>query len=87
MPMYRKKPVVIEAFQFDSETTGNAIVKWSAGMVRGVFDDDEGPYLSIETHEGIMRATLGDWVIKGIAHEYYPCKDDIFQATYDQAGE
>jgi len=50
-------------------------------------DDDisyAGAYLEIETLEGIMKAQVGDWIIKGIKNEFYPCKSDIFKATYEE---
>ena len=62
MAKYRKKPVVIEAYQTDK------IVK-------------------IATLEGTMRAEEGDWIITGVKGERYPCKPDIFEATYEAAGD
>lgn len=61
---YRKKPIVIEAYQYnESYPTG------------------------IETLEGIMRVNPGDWIIKGVKGELYPCKDDIFKKTYDKVDD
>jgi hypothetical protein len=57
---YRKKPVVIEAFQTDKE-------------------------LDIETLEGTMHASVGDYIITGVRGEKYPCKPDIFEQTYEPA--
>lgn len=62
MPKYRKKPVVIEAYQVKEEVT-------------------------INTLEGDMRADAGDWIITGVKGERYPCKPDIFEATYDLVGD
>ncbi|TBG78598.1 hypothetical protein ELG76_04080 [Rhizobium leguminosarum] len=78
MAMYRKKPVVIEAVQF----TGNfdEIEKFVGGDAE--FRDGE---LIIATLEGPLRASPNDWIIKGIKGEFYPCKPDIFEATYDAA--
>lgn len=91
MPKFRKKPVVIEAFAFgidkpphwwkDAVDTGKASVlseNISPKHVR-----IEGAY--IETLEGRMRAERGDWIIRGVKGELYPCKPDIFAATYEPA--
>ena len=83
MPQYRKKPVVIEAFRL-----GDAWPDWwgdavSASQVK-TFNNDSGPdYATIKTLEGVMRAERGDWIIQGVKGEIYPCKPDIFAATYD----
>ncbi|WP_280319934.1 hypothetical protein [Nocardia wallacei] len=84
---FRKKPVEIEAMHFDG-TSGSAsgIVAWVlAGGGQAHFETvamADGAVV-IETLEGDMRATLGDWVIRGVAGEHYPCKPDIFAATYE----
>jgi len=93
VPVFRKKPVVVEAMHFDSESAGNAIVRWAQGLphvtavpatrVTGVFDDGDGPYLTIDTLEGRMRCGLGWWVIRGVVGELYPCEPLIFEATYE----
>lgn len=83
-PFFKKKPVVVEAHQFDGTATGAAfIVHWSAQLVTGPYDEDRRPYLMIETLEGVLRAEEGDWVVRGVAHEYYPVKPDVFGATYE----
>lgn len=82
---YRKKPVVIEAYRFDSRVT-NQPPHW---LTKAINDGDawyQGgtePYLTIRTLEGEMRANEGDWIIQGVAGEIYPCKSDIFDATYE----
>ena len=76
-----KKPVVIEAIQY----TGNndfEINQWSKGNVYVSPDIEETSYLQIQTLEGVMTAILGDWIIKGVKGEFYPCKPDIFEMTY-----
>ncbi len=84
MGMYRKKPVVIEARHIRAYTDmigPDGIAAWCGGNAA---QDDPGPaYLNIGTLEGVMRANVGDWVIKGVNGEFYPCKDDIFAQTYD----
>lgn len=74
---YRKKPVVIEAFQLGFEKTPS----WYIG--KGVWGDNGETWETIETLEGNMRAEFGDFIIKGIKGEQYPCKPDIFDATYE----
>jgi len=58
-----------------------AIVNWSKGAVSGWFDS--AYFLSVRTREGVMRADPGDWIICGVAGEFYPCKPEIFEATYE----
>ena len=83
--LYRKKPVTIEARRFLSDTAAE-VAAWCDG---DVIEDDEAEeynvplYLDINTLEGIMRANLGDFIIKGVKGEFYPCKPDIFYETYD----
>lgn len=78
---YRKKPVVIEAIQFDGKN-GSLFPKWTRGEALPMMGD-EGPILTVRTREGEMRAHPGDWIIKGVKGEFYPCKPDIFEATYE----
>jgi hypothetical protein len=81
---YRKKPVVIEAIQFRAgEQDGELAADVVAGRVRYT---EEGTML-IQTLEGVMEAKPGDWIIRGIKGEIYPCKRDIFAATYEPAVE
>jgi hypothetical protein len=91
---YRKKPVVIEAVQVPTYDPENVVVfvdecialaDWCGGVSRMMNEDDEhgGPHIDIETMEGTMRADSGDWIIRGVAGEFYPCKPHIFEATYE----
>ena len=86
MPLFRKKPVVVEAVQFDGSSTSIvAIRKWISGKIYAkpsVATRDRRSML-IHTLEGIMEVRPGDWVIKGIEGEFYPCKPDIFDKTYE----
>ncbi len=85
MAQFRKKPVVIEAEQFTEETK-QRVFSWARGYTQHVDatrDEAGNPALSIRTLEGDMTATLGDWVIKGVKGEFYPCKPDIFEMTYE----
>ncbi|HET7150909.1 MAG TPA: hypothetical protein VFI60_05825 [Candidatus Acidoferrum sp.] len=79
---FRKKPVVIEAMQFTEETK-NQVFNWVT-CNRYAEGNDESSVLIIETLEGNVRASLGDWVIRGVKGEFYPCKPDIFEKTYER---
>ena len=84
--LYRKKPVVIEAMQFQpigsSGEDAARVESWCGGEM---VVDDQGYSLVIKTLEGHMRASPGDWIIKGVKGEFYPCKPDIFEQTYESA--
>ena len=86
MSQYRKKPVVIEAMQFVSYRSADKIIEWSGGAA-AVHEGDPSPerpsFLVIQTVEGEMTASGGDWIIKGVKGEFYPCKPDIFEMTYE----
>ena len=79
MPRFRKKPVEIEAVQWTGNNT-DLILRWIDHTHARV---QEG-YLVIPTLEGPHMASPNDWIIKGIKGEFYPCKPDIFLATYDR---
>ena len=83
---YRKKPVIIEAIQF--EDNSDRIIEIHEFMggdtIRVNYEDKDNPYLKIETLEGIMKASVGDYIIKGVNGEFYPCKPDIFETTYER---
>lgn len=83
MNFYRKKPVVIEAIQFFEETLDE--VRKFCPNAQGPFNDIArgDAYLIIPTLEGQHHAVEGDYIIKGIAGEFYPCKPDIFEQTYE----
>lgn len=81
-----KKPVEIEAIQF-TEDTAMDIVQWLTDNGQPGNWETAGGVLSrieIETLEGVFLASPGDWVIRGIKGEFYPCKPDIFEASYDE---
>ena len=82
MPYFRKKPVVIEAQQFTEESK-NQVFNWISCTRQPDWDADGKPTLRIHTLEGDVTASLGDWVIRGVKGEFYPCKPDIFEATYE----
>jgi hypothetical protein len=113
MGLYRKKPVVIEARQFEGGAAqATPIIDWVlAGNGTATWLEDgalladpncptpayhethrycpscafttESEHLNITTLEGVMKAEIGDWIIKGVQGEFYPCKPDIFDATYE----
>jgi len=89
MRKFRKKPVVIEAEQFDgSWASAKPILEWmepSRPIDRSGarWADRDGGTIFINTLEGEMTASPGDWIIKGVKGEFYPCKPDIFEATYE----
>jgi len=80
MPKFRKKPVVIEAHQITDVEEVPQIADWCGSFY---YIDDFAAQIDIQTLEGVMAAYVGDWVIKGVAGEFYPCRDDIFRATYE----
>lgn len=79
---YRKKPVVIEAIEFmGTLENSQEIAKWMGKP----FEWEGNPeHFTIQTLEGMMTAGRGDYIIKGVKGEFYPCKPDIFAATYDE---
>jgi hypothetical protein len=95
---FRKKPIVIEAFQLTVESRESNVdwPNWAhdawnkdraqPGSLFPLHDGGAGP-LGILTLEGEHRVDIGDWIIRGIKGELYPCKPDIFAATYDLFGE
>jgi len=85
MPKFRKKPVVIEAVHLTCDLTP-ADLHGFLGTFADVEVVDQRA-LVIHTLEGDMRADDGDWIIKGVKGEFYPCKPDIFEATYERVEE
>lgn len=85
MAMFRKRSVVVEARQFkdDSVEPVRALAEWCGGKV--VIRYFAGTAIEISTLEGTMVATIGDWIIRGVEGEFYPCKPHIFAATYEPA--
>lgn len=84
MAQFRKKPVVVEAVQFSMESLDDL------KKLREFTNNDDvdfnyigNKFLYIETLEGNMRAEEGDWIIRGVNGELYPCKPDIFEKTYE----
>lgn len=84
MGFYKKKPVVIEAMEVTSAFVFQA-AKWCHGNVK--WPSEQQPVIVISTLEGDMTASVGDYIIKGVKGEFYPCKPDIFEATYEECDE
>ena len=94
---YRKKPVVVEATQWFKDGDHSKVemcwfdrtgrVRWAPGDPNGinVWDCERRP--AIRTLEGWHEVTPGDWIITGVKGEHYPCKPDIFEATYERVEE
>lgn len=81
---YRKKPVVVSAIQFDGynwRECGDFMSGRAMAYPDWIKEYDR---LDIETLEGTMRCEIGDYIIKGVNGEFYPCKPDIFEKTYDE---
>jgi hypothetical protein len=88
MGHYRKKPIVIEAIQYDGTTESeHLILSWVDSFNGDAYaiGPDHDRAIEIRTLEGMMQAIPGDWVIRGLKDEFYPCKPDIFDATYEVA--
>lgn len=79
--IYRKKPVEIAAVQYTGDNP-DELQAFCEGQIQPT---DDGPVIS--TLEGVMRVSLGDFVIRGVKGEMYPCKPDIFEASYDWTGD
>ena len=88
---YRKKPVIIEAEQLTEEIALDCLISRKRGpfgiSIYGNFHPEQRVLYraraSVRTLEGTMMAYIGDWIIKGVKGEIYPCKPDIFEATYE----
>ena len=84
---FRKKPVIVEAIQYQfynkeeiDEFVGQQLGEYTREISYNNFDT----YLIIPTLEGNMEASIGDYIIKGVNGEFYPCKPDIFEKTYEK---
>ena len=96
---YRKKPIVIEAFQIRSDhwSTPSAWPPWlreaaqkppdAPGAAFASFGLNGMGQVEIFTLEGIHTGKVGDWIIRGVENELYPCRDDIFRKTYEPVDE
>lgn len=80
MKIYRKKPVEVQAVQWNDENKDEVLEFCGEARIK----EDS---LFIDTLEGTMEASKGDYIIKGVKGEFYPCKPDIFEATYEEVDE
>lgn len=91
MPFFRKKPVVIEAHQFTTNNeVGSPLMDWIVNWINQGSEQTKawhnGTQIMFKTLEGDIRADVGDWIIRGVKGEFYPCKSDIFDASYEVVG-
>ncbi len=88
MTKFRKKPVVIVAHKLGESWSDDSMEIWQGVKENKItlYMGGSDPHAMIKTLEGHMRADLGDWIIKGVAGEFYPCKPEIFAATYELVG-
>lgn len=86
MPLFRKRQIVVEAIRFDG-SNADEISRWAAAYGCKVFYQEgfTRDLLAIRTLNGRVFAESGEWIIRGIKDEFYPCKNDIFEATYEPA--
>ena len=89
---FRKKPVIVEAMHFergeDGLDNGDEIIAWSRNVVKRFETPKEyRPLLQVETPEGLMNVEVGSWLSKGVAGEFYPCKNMVFLETYEPVEE
>ena len=85
---YIKKPVVIEAFKWTGDINQEEDPLWAIQAIKigAIWFENKGTkecFMVIRTLEGNMKANKGDYIIKGVKHEIYPCKPDIFEMTYE----
>lgn len=86
MGKFKKKPVVIEAFQFNGGFSFDEMLcEFGKDFADAVTYSKFSNELEIATLEGVMRTQPGDWIIRGVKGEFYPCKPDIFAETYEEA--
>jgi hypothetical protein len=86
MQKYRKKPIVIEAVQWTgTQASWEVVASFLSVPVHGTGVSDGVDNLKVEiyTLEGPIYASVGDWIIKGLKGEFYPCRRDIFEASYE----
>jgi hypothetical protein len=79
---FRKKPVVIEAMGPLTHDNAASMAHWAGGLVHRALNE-----VALPTLEGTMIASLGDWIIRGVKGEFYPCKPDIFEATHERVSD
>lgn len=88
-PLWKKRPLEVEAFKWTGDRYQEHDPDWIVeaiimGIVTFEVDDNLNPLLLIETQHGVIRANSGDYIIRGINGEIYPCSEEIFLNTYDK---
>ncbi len=86
MAKYRRKPIVIDAEQLTEGNLEN-LENWCGGSIKGTRLHRSERVIDVQTLAGEVRVNIGDWIICGIRGEFYPCKPDIFKATYEKVTE
>lgn len=81
---FRKKPVEIEAMLYDGDPQQCQLIHDWMGYEHNAESGGCENGIAIDTLEGQMNASVGDWIIRGVQGEFYPCKPDIFAATYEE---
>jgi hypothetical protein len=85
---FRKKPVEIEAVHWTGHNFGDLVIlEEGCDQEKHIVRTDSYGCVSIQTLEGTMLAKPGDWIMRGVKGELYPCKDEIFRATYEEVQE
>lgn len=95
MTRYRKKPVTIDAEQLEPDgSNAQALAAWigpharvRTALAKPTDPDSLRSFIDVRTLEGTMTANPGDWIIRGVQGEFYPCKPDVFAATYEPAAD
>lgn len=92
MAKFRKKPVIIEAFQYDGDLINRNcqyyVPDWAVKAYKeGVIFFKDAGEMFIKTLEGDHHASVGDYIIQGVSGEIYPCKPDIFEKTYEKVSD
>lgn len=81
---YRKKPIEIDAIQYTGNNVSEIEIFVGTNLLYYNTQEENNYQLGIPTLEGIMKASIGDYIIRGAKGEFYPCKPDIFKITYDE---
>ncbi|RCX22912.1 hypothetical protein DFP94_101501 [Fontibacillus phaseoli] len=88
MGKYRKKPAVIDAFRWTGDADQTEDPEWIIDEIRAgavwFYTEERGTFMQIRTLEGDMQVSPGDYITRGVAGEIYPCKPEIFEATYEE---
>ena len=85
---YRKKPIVVEAIRWTRGNTNEVLEFAKVALAKPyayIWAETGERFIDLNTLEGKFAAMEGDWIIKGVAGEFYPCKNEIFEATYEVA--